>query len=154
MEPIWVLVSEPTTLVDRAATSALFSPEIAVVESDAAWVVVSAPSCPVLRPETTEATCVLVRALTCVLLSDVVVSAPSCVVESWETLPAEKPAGLGGAQGGQLSCAHSGDCRGTDGADLGDREGTEGAGADGTDLSAAEGSDIFGRESRDIGSAQ
>ena len=87
-----MLVREPTTLVDSAATSALFRLDSAVVERDAAWVVVRAPSCPVLSPETTEATCVLVRALTWVLLNEVVVSAPNCVVESAETLPAENPA--------------------------------------------------------------
>ena len=36
IEPICVLVSEPTTLVDSAATSALFNPEMVLVESDAA----------------------------------------------------------------------------------------------------------------------
>ena len=87
-----MLLSEPTTLVDSAATSALFRLEMLVVESDAAWVVVRALICPVLRAETTEATCVLVRALTWVLLNEVVVSAPNCVVDSAETLPAENPA--------------------------------------------------------------
>ena len=35
----------------------------------------------------TEANCVLLRALTCVLLNEVAVSAPNWVVESCETLP-------------------------------------------------------------------
>ena len=44
IEPIWVLLSEATTLLDRAATSALFRPERVVVDSDAACEVVRAPS--------------------------------------------------------------------------------------------------------------
>ena len=54
MEPIWVLVRAPTTLVDSAATSALFSPEIVVVESEAACVVVTALICPAPSEPMTE----------------------------------------------------------------------------------------------------
>ena len=92
MEPIWVLVRELTTLVDSAATSALFNPEIVVVESEAACVVVTALICPAPSEPMTEVICVLVRALTCVLLNEVAVRAPNCVVESCETLPAAIPA--------------------------------------------------------------
>jgi len=89
IEPIWVLVREPNTLVDRAATSALFRPEIVVVESDEAWVVVRPANWPVARPPMTEESCVLDSEPTCVLLNEVAVSAPNWVVESCETLPVE-----------------------------------------------------------------
>ena len=89
MEPICVLLKAPTALVDSAATSALLSPDRAVVNKDEAWPVVRAPTCTVLRLLRTEATCVLVRALTCVLLSEAVVRAPNWVVESCDTLPVE-----------------------------------------------------------------
>ena len=89
IEPICVLVSELRTLVDSAATSALFRPEMVVVESAAACEVVKAPSWPVARLSITEATCVLVRALTCVLLRAVGDRAPNCVVVSAETPPVE-----------------------------------------------------------------
>ena len=85
-------MSEPTTLVDSAATSALFKPEMVLVESDAACEVVNALSWPVPRLLITEDNCVLVRALTCVLLRAVADNAPNCVVESAETLAAENPA--------------------------------------------------------------
>ena len=87
-----MLVSEARTLLDKAATSALFRPEIVVVDSDAACEVVRAPSCPVPRLLMTEVSCVLVRALTCVLLNEVAVSAPNWVVESCVTLPEEMAA--------------------------------------------------------------
>ena len=72
-------VSEPRTLVDSAATSALFSPEIVVVRerrSLSRGQTGELPRWPA-RLLMTEVSCVLLRAPTCVLLNEVAVSAPN-----------------------------------------------------------------------------
>src|SRR5258708_7600671 len=74
------------TLVDSAATSVVVSPDRVVFERPAACPVVNAPSCPVLRPEITEPTCVVVSALTCGALNAVTDKATNWVVDSEEML--------------------------------------------------------------------